>query len=169
MRVFSLLSTGFFLTSFSSVTHALSVSNLTVTPRYQCTPSEFGATTRNGRPSSCAKAMLAAFHTDLNLGVFHRGGPPDPYRLPIESTVERDCTVTLDLTRRSQSVEARWIEIWPIAQTLSTACTYYRNSDPSSVVTGGMVELFGGDMVLKMFRPGSPIADTGDASNVATA
>ena len=154
----------FLVVTLLSSTYAQSTSNLTGLASYTCFQSEPFQLTRNGAPWNCAKAILQKFPTDTTTGVFHHNGEPDSFQLPRTSVVH-DCVVHLDTEHGP--VQGRWLDVWMVAQTLNTACTYYRNRNPQSLVTGGEVRFLGGDgngLVLTMER-----AMYANASNVEAA
>lgn len=62
-----------------------------------------------------------------------------------------DCQVVVQLGFRVHEVRGSWNEIWTLANTLSTACTYHRNRSPESAVTGGSISA--GGLVVSMGRP----------------
>ncbi len=134
----------------SSHTTAQSIGALTRVNRYECTERQIFQPTRNAPPQDCARAVLEGFYMDSNVGLFHRGGPPDRFQVPRRS-VAGECAVSLN-TATEGSVEGRWFDIWTVAQTLNTACTYYRTSEPSSAVTGGHIEVYGSNGLVLIMR-----------------
>ncbi len=89
---------------------------------------------------------------DTNLGLFHRGGQPDIFHVP-KTSVSGKFLISVN-TATERPAEGRWFDVWTMAQTLNTACMYYRiYENPSSAVTGGQVEIYGSDgLVLTMGR-----------------
>lgn len=133
----------------TSHTFAQPIGNLTRLNRYQCNKRIPFLPTQNAATWDCARAILEGFHTDSNVGLFHRSGQPDIFQIP-RTTVSGKCYVSLD-TATERPTEGRWFDVWTVAQTLNTACTYYKTSAPSSAVTGGQVKIYGGDgLVLTM-------------------
>ena len=62
-----------------------------------------------------------------------------------------DCEVSVDLSE-GVPVVGNWNQVWTMANTLSTACTYYRVArTPESAVTGGYIVANG--LVVMMHRP----------------
>ena len=72
-----------------------------------------------------------------------------------------DCQVSVDLSE-GHPAQGHWNEVWTMANTLSTACRYYRAArTPESAVTGGYIVANG--LVVRMHKPLS----VGNASEVA--
>ena len=87
-----------------------------------------------------------------------------PFSLPKTSSYDT-CVVTVDLNG-GDPVQGSWPDVWTMASTLNTACMYWRNDQPSSVVTGGYIRGGQGNgLILTMGRPGrlsnesSPISE----------
>ncbi|KAL8846031.1 MAG: hypothetical protein Q9221_008844 [Calogaya cf. arnoldii] len=109
--------------------------------------------TRNGNPGNCAKALMEGFPSGPLVGQFHRYGEPNAFRLP-RTNVVGDCQVTVDLNG-VERVQGSWQEIWTLANTMSTACTYYINQQyAETAVTGGVVRGGQGNgLAVMMGRP----------------
>jgi len=136
----------------SSVTSAQSISNLTRVNQYECNKRLPFLPTQNAAPWDCAQALLEGFYIDTNVGLFHRGGQPDIFQVP-KTSVSGKCYISVN-TATDRPAEGRWGDVWTVAQTLNSACTYYRTYEkPSTAVTGGQVEFYGSDgLVLTMGR-----------------
>ncbi|KAI4176557.1 MAG: hypothetical protein LQ346_007856 [Caloplaca aetnensis] len=105
---------------------------------FRCVGSPTLRESRNGSPQNCAKALIQFFPNSITVGQFHHGGPMDLFRLPRTYSVG-DCRVTVDLNRLGV-VDGSWQQIWTSANTLITACTYFRNpSDAGTAATGGYI------------------------------
>ena len=130
------------LAAFGSVVLAAPVNSLGATlAQLECTPAVPFHATRNGYPGNCARALVEGFPNGATIGQFHQGGPNNDFRLP-RSHIVGDCQVTVDLNGVT-SVQGSWLEVWTMANTMSTACTYYRSQQyPATAVTGGYI--FGG-------------------------
>ena len=155
-----------------ATTHSINAQqNLTLSfgtiAKYRCWGRSFGMT-KNGSPQDCAQAVLHRFPTDIHVGLFHTGQQLDLYHLPVESTYG-DCYIELTLAQSGVETEGRWPEVWTLAQTLSTACTYWRNDNPGSGVTGG--EIFGGqNNRLKLtMRRSSGVVNNSNETDIAIA
>jgi len=151
MRTLSLM---FFLVyaTLSIHTSAQSIGNLTRVNRYECIKRLPFLPTQNAAPWDCAQAVLEGFYMDTNIGLFHRGGQPDIFQLP-KTSVSGKCYISVN-TATERPAEGRWFDVWTVAQTLNSACTYYRTYEkPSTAVTGGQVEIYGSSrLVLTMGR-----------------
>ena len=132
---------------------ALPVNNPGPIAHMECTPRVALRRTRNGNPGNCAKALMDGFPHGPIVGQFHRGGEMNAFRLP-RTKVVGDCQVTVDLNG-VERVQGSWQEIWTLANTMSTACTYYINQQyAATAVTGGVV--YGGQgngLAIMMERP----------------
>lgn len=151
MRTLSLV---FFLVyaTLSSITSAQSTRNLTNVNHYVCNTRQPFLPTQNAAPWDCAQAVLEGFYMYPDFGTFHRGGHSDTFQVPM-TAVAGKCFMNVDLATE-RPVEGRWFDVWTVAQTLNTACTYYRVPDePATAVTGGHVEIYGSSgLVLTMGR-----------------
>ncbi|KAL8792030.1 MAG: hypothetical protein Q9195_005371 [Heterodermia aff. obscurata] len=138
-------------TTVSSTSHA----------HFACTGPQFAQVRRSGKPENCARAIIAAFPLGDTSDEFHHGLEGNPYfRLPRASIVG-DCEVSVDLSEPAP-VQGSWNEVWTMANTLSTACTYYRAArTPESAVTGGYIVANG--LVVVMQKP----LTVGNTSDVA--
>ncbi|KAL8657913.1 MAG: hypothetical protein Q9226_001438 [Calogaya cf. arnoldii] len=153
----------------SSKTHGQSTDHLNAA-RYQCFSKLPLQTTRCGELPNCAKALLSGFPNDIGNGEFHRGLPNNIWRLPRQSFVG-DCSVVIDISEGQGSTVGSWAQVWTMANTLITACSYYMldGQGALSAFTGGVV--YGGRnyrlsiTVTKFFRMGN----SSQASEVTTA
>ncbi|KAG7002108.1 hypothetical protein G7Y79_00029g064040 [Physcia stellaris] len=118
-------------------------------PLFRCNERRTFTTTLNSNPTNCAHAIIKAFPMDSTPGWFHKSRVSDGYRLPIYSTVE-DCTVAV-LLDNEHPVKGSWHELWTMANTLSTACLYYRGMTASSAATGGWVHK--GGLTVQISKP----------------
>ncbi|KAL8756538.1 MAG: hypothetical protein Q9199_002864 [Rusavskia elegans] len=126
------------LAAFSATVFALPVNSPGAVAQMECTPRVALRRTRNGNPGNCAKALIDGFPNGPLVGQFHRGGEANAFRLP-RTKVVGDCQVTVDLNG-VERVQGSWQEIWTLANTMSTACTYYINQQyAATAVTGGYV------------------------------
>lgn len=94
----------------------------------------------NGSPVGCANAIILGFPSDISPGLFHTApNPTDPFSLP-KTAIFGDCEIRVDLIPgRGHPVEASWPYLWTLAQTLSTACSYWPSDAPSLGRTGGWI------------------------------
>lgn len=127
---------------------------------HECTGPRAYRQTRNAPPSSCSRAIIAGFPIDGSTGVFHHGGEHDYYRLP-RTSIWDTCQVTVDLNSDLPR-RGTWLEVWTMANTLSTACTYEGSSRPMSALTGGWINA--GGMTVTMKRS----AHVGNENTTAT-
>lgn len=129
--------------TLSCQSHALPTHNVNrIINRFECTPSQPLSRTRNGPPWGCAQAVLRGFYMDSTVGQFHRDGADDIFRLP-RTSASGLCYVTLDTAWPETTVEGRWFDVWTVAQTMNTACTYYRiPTQANTAVTGGTAWLY---------------------------
>ena len=89
------------------------------------------------RFSDCALA-LTYLPNGLTVGEFRRGREGGDFLLPKTSS-RGECYVTVDLNG-DQRVQGSWQEIWTLANTLITGCSYMRNpGDATSMATGGWI------------------------------
>ena len=150
MNILSLFAV-LFLTVPGSYTFAAPLnSTLSSSVRYDCLERASFRFTRSGSPKNCARAVIAAFPMETSLSQFHHGAPSDSFRLPI-SYISGDCQVTVDLDG-GNPVPGSWNEVWTLANTLSTACTYYRvHQEPTSAVAGGWISANG--VIVRLQKP----------------
>ncbi len=126
------------LAAFGATVFALPVNSPGPIAHMECTPRVAMRRTRNGNPGNCAKALMDGFPNGPIVGQFHRGGEANAFRLP-QTSIVGDCQVSVDLNG-VERVQGSWQEIWTLANTMSTACTYYINQQyASTAVTGGYV------------------------------
>lgn len=141
------------LAAFGATVFALPVNSPGPIARMECTPRVAMRRTRNGNPGNCAKALMDGFPNGPMVGQFHRGGEANAFRLP-RTNIVGDCQVSVDLNG-VERVQGSWQEIWTLANTMSTACTYYINQQyAATAVTGGYV--YGGQgngLAVFMGRP----------------
>ncbi|KAL8683461.1 MAG: hypothetical protein Q9186_000616 [Xanthomendoza sp. 1 TL-2023] len=135
---------------FASLTAIVSAQSVA---QFECTPRVLLRPTRNGKPSNCARALMSGFPNGPIVGQFHRFGELNAFRLPRKATVG-DCEVTVDLNQ-VERVQGSWQEVWTLATTLSTACTYYISQQyPGTAVTGGFIHGgLGNGLSIIMGRP----------------
>lgn len=73
--------------------------------------------------------------------------------------------MTVDMAT-DMPVLGTWASLWSVAQTLNTACTYYKTPNlPTSAVTGGKVDVHGVLITLERLLLG----EGGNGSSVAVA
>lgn len=141
------------------------INDLETVPEFHCIDREAFRQSRNGSPRNCARALMSSFPNSIVPGQFHHGTPDDTFRLPRASHVG-DCQVTVDLNGGNPT-PGSWQQVWTLTNTLSTACTYYKNSaDLSTAVTGGYVHAGQGKgLTIILAKPGTNMGnDSGIAS-----
>jgi len=154
------------LMTLTTISHAQSPTPISDPPltgqqRLTCHPN-----TRSIRPQDCARAIVT-FPMSPAVGEFYNQGPShdtSPFKLP-KFAGFGSCQVTVDLALDARGgVMGSWQEVWTMANTLGTGCTYWRDkNDATSAVKAGNI-VVGGLMV----GIGYPVMAVGNASGVAT-
>ncbi|KAL8856184.1 MAG: hypothetical protein Q9178_007222 [Gyalolechia marmorata] len=109
------------------------------TAQFRCNPKLPIQSTRCGEITNCASALLIGFPNFVGNGGFHRGTPHDVFELP-RSSIEGDCSVTVDLINGDRPLLGSWAQVWTLVSTLNTACAYYMYDQRGPrAFTGGVV------------------------------